>query len=333
MAQKPEKFNSDGKIEVVLTYDSSERTFWASQKQMAEMFNVGVNTINEHIKTIEKESGITATIRNFRIVQLEGNRKVNREVIHYNHKMILLVGFRCHSERALAYQEWATEVLFREVMQEKRDEEKESYKFLKKALCMSTDYGRNSQKTSLSFSIMQNMTLYAAAGATAAAILLERANAHKPNVGLTTFKGKKVPTKKDVEIAKNYLVESELVHMTKTSQAFMLAIEIATTGRKKHQYTMDEILQEYTEFLIKYHQEVLEPGKPFIPSEYAKSYAKSQREEYIRLMKQNLPAIQTGNYLPESNQDTLTEEEMLEWKRFWEQADESELWDNDMDDV
>ena len=98
---------------ISLRADSTLETIWATQKQMAELFDVELPTINEHIKSIFScdELSQEATIRKFRIVQTEGTRQVNRDVIHYNLDMIISVGYRVNSKQATNFRKWATSVL------------------------------------------------------------------------------------------------------------------------------------------------------------------------------------------------------------------------------
>ena len=93
--------------------DSKAETLWASQAQIAEVFEVSIKTINEHIVNIYKASELieSGTIRKFRIVQTEGKRNVEREVLHYNLDLIISVGYRVNSMRATQFRQWATGVL------------------------------------------------------------------------------------------------------------------------------------------------------------------------------------------------------------------------------
>lgn len=178
MTHKVQNFNPDGQGEIPLVYDPENRTFWASQKQMALIFDMAVNTINEHIKAVLKEMDADSVIRKIRIRADDGKMY---QVNHYNHDVTLTVGFRCHSAKARAYQRWATDVLFREIMQEKRDEERDAYRPLIKTMRMASDYSSNSDETRHAFATMQDMMHYATVGLTAAGILLGRANAQKQN--------------------------------------------------------------------------------------------------------------------------------------------------------
>ena len=99
----------DTKIDVYFEDD----TIWMTQKHIAELYQVDVRTINEHIKNIYAENELeeTSTIRNFRIVRLEGSRNVTREIMHYNFDMILAVGYRVRSNVGIHFRRWASGIL------------------------------------------------------------------------------------------------------------------------------------------------------------------------------------------------------------------------------
>ncbi len=101
----------DGELELKTSIDSE--TIWLTQKQIAELFDKDIRTINEHIKFIYKEEELVenSTIRNFRIVQKEGNREVARDVLHYNLDVIISIGYRANSKKATKFRQWATKVL------------------------------------------------------------------------------------------------------------------------------------------------------------------------------------------------------------------------------
>lgn len=214
---------------------------WLSQKLLAELFGIGVNTVNYHIKEIYKEEELRpeATIRKYRIVQTEGERQVFREVDFYDLRMILAVGYRVRSHRGVQFRQWATERLqeyvvkgftldderlsgpggmdyFDELLERIRairSSEKRFYQKIRDIYILSADYDPQHPMTQEFFKTVQNKLLYAVTGSTAAEIIHERANATLPNMGLTTWngarRGKKL-TKNDVEIAKNYLNHEEI---------------------------------------------------------------------------------------------------------------------------
>ena len=213
-----------------------DETVWLSQKLIAVLFEVEVNTINYHIKEILKSrEQKEATIRNFRIVQIEGKRQVERDVEFYNLDMIISVGFRVNSDRALQFRQWATNVLhdfairgyvldkerlkngaffskkyFDDLLAEIRGiraSERTFYQKITDIYATAMDYDKNAETTKKFFATVQNKLHFAIHGQTAAELIVSRANAEKQHMGLSTWKN--APTgkiiKTDVSIAKNYL--------------------------------------------------------------------------------------------------------------------------------
>ncbi len=217
---------------------------WLSQKLLAELFGIGVNTVNYHIKEIYKEKELRpeATIRKYRIVQTEGERQVFREVDFYDLRMILAVGYRVRSHRGVQFRQWATERLqeyvikgftldderlskpggvdyFDELLDRIRairSSEKRFYQKIKDIYTLSADYAPENPITQEFFKTVQNKLLYAVTGSTAAEIIHKRANASKPNMGLATWDGAgrgKTLIRRDVEISKNYLNHEEIKNL------------------------------------------------------------------------------------------------------------------------
>ena len=214
-------------------------TVWMTQKAIATLYQKGVNTVNEHIKNIYAEGELqkSATIRKNRIVQLEGNREVEREVSFYNLEMIIAIGYRVRSHRGTQFRQWATERLneylvkgftmdddrlkeirnfgqdyFDELLERIRDiraSEKRFYQKIADIYATSIDYDSRSSITQEFFATVQNKLHFAIHGQTAAELITSRAKAEDKNMGLTSWKGDKV-RKQDVTIAKNYLNENEL---------------------------------------------------------------------------------------------------------------------------
>lgn len=222
------------RLEVFLEDD----TVWLSQRQLADLYQVGVNTINYHIKQIylDGELNNKATIRTYRIVQSEAKREVTRSVEFYNLEVILAVGYRVRSHRGVEFRQWATERLkeyivkgftldderlkgfntltdyFDELLARIRDiraSEKRAYLRIREIFALAVDYDPQSLAAQLFFATMQNKMHYAATGKTAAEIVAESADATKANMGLTNWKGS-VVRKGDVAIAKNYLDAREI---------------------------------------------------------------------------------------------------------------------------
>ena len=103
----------DGEVELEIKLDHEGQTIWLTQAQMADLFNVKVNTVNHHISEVYEVGELKqdSTIRSYRIVRCEGSRDVEREISHYNLRMILAVGYRVRSDRGVQFRRWATEHL------------------------------------------------------------------------------------------------------------------------------------------------------------------------------------------------------------------------------
>lgn len=231
----------DGAVKIEIRYE--EETFWLTQKKLSELFGVEVQTINYHLKEIFKSGELPEhpTIRKIRIVQTEGSREVSREVEFYNLDAIIAVGYRVSSFQATQFRVWATGVLkeylikgfamddnrlkqgprfgedyFRELLDRIRVIRASERRFYQQitdiyAEC-SIDYRKDAEETLLFYKTVQNKLHWAITGKTAAELIAGRADAEKPNMGLTTWKnapeGKIL--KGDTAVAKNYLKEEEL---------------------------------------------------------------------------------------------------------------------------
>ena len=264
MVKKKESFpilmyqTEDGqtKLEVFLKND----TAWLTQKMMAELFQVTVPTINEHIKNIFDEGELTsqATVREFLIVQNEGTRQVSRQVDFFNLEMILAIGYRVRSRRGTQFRAWATERLneylvkgftmdderlkqgnnigsdyFDEILERIRDirsSEKRFYQKIRDIYKLAADYDPKAEETLEFFKIVQNKLHFAISGKTAAELINERVDAEKPNMGLTSWKGAKVRPG-DVTIAKNYLNEKELDQLNRIVSMYL---DFAEDQAKRH---------------------------------------------------------------------------------------------------
>lgn len=212
---------------------------WLNQKGLAELYQTTPQNITLHIRNIyaDGELDCTATCKDYLQVQNEGGREVSRYMAYYNLEMILAIGYRVRSHRGVQFRRWATEKLteflqkgfvlddarfkdgkafgrdyFDELLERIRDirsSEKMFYRKIKEIYSLSVDYDPHAAITQEFNATVQNKLHYAAHGKTAAELISERADADKPNMGLTNWKGSKVRIA-DVEIAKNYLQEPEL---------------------------------------------------------------------------------------------------------------------------
>mgnify|MGYP000927954301 CR=1 FL=1 len=292
----------DTRLEVRL----EDATVWLSQKMMANLYQKDVRTINEHIKSIYAEGELDpeATIRKFRIVQKEGEREVARQIDFYNLEMILAVGYRVKSHRGTQFRRWATERLreylvkgfvmdderlkegrglgadyFDELLERIRDiraSEKQFYRKITEIYSLAVDYDPNAEITHEFYAGVQNKLHWAITGHTAAELIAERAAAIKPNMGLTSWKGKKV-RQADVTVAKNYLSEEELRSLNRIVAMYLDYAE-DQAERRKPMY-MRDWAQKLDAFLQFNGREVLrDAGR--ISTEVAKSLALSEYEKY-----------------------------------------------------
>lgn len=286
-----------------------DENIWLTQKMMAQLYDVSVPTINEHIKKIYADSELEqgATIRNFRIVQTEGSREVCREVAHYDLQMIIAVGFKVNSERAVQFRKWVNGIAkeytikgwamdderikrgtylsdkyFEEQLERIRDiraSERLFYQKVTDIYATSVDYDRNSATTKRFFQTVQNKMHYAVHRHTAAELIVERADAKKEHMGLTTWsaapEGKIVRT--DVTVAKNYLTEEELRHLDRLVTMYL---DYAEEQTERHiPMTMQDWAKRLDGFLEFNGRELLMgPGK--ISAEQAKLHAETEFEKY-----------------------------------------------------
>lgn len=297
--------NKEEGIEVLY----QDETLWLTQKTMSILFDVDIRTINEHLKNIYSQGEVdkNTTIRKNRIVQKEGNRNISREVFIYSLDAIISVGYRVNSVRATQFRQWCTFILrqfairgyvidkkrmengsfinedyFEHLLAEIREirlSERRFYQKLTDIYATSIDYTLNAPTTRLFFKKVQNKMHYAVHGHTAAELIVERADAEKEHMGLTTWEkapnGKIVKT--DVSIAKNYLKEEELESMGRLVNAFL---DLAEDRAKRHiPMTMEDWAKRIDKFLDSDDRPVLnDSGK--VSTEQAKDYAETEFEKY-----------------------------------------------------
>ena len=268
-----------------------DENIWLTQKMMATLYDVGLPTINEHIKKIyaDHEQDEAATIRKFRIVQNEGGRQVTRSVNHYNLQMIIAVGFKVNNQRAVRFRVWANQIVeqytikgwamdeerlknggtvltkkyFEEQLERIREiriSERNFYQKLTDIYATSLDYDRNALTTKEFFAKVQNKMHYAVHRHTAAELIYERADAEKPHMGLHTWKD--APNgkikKSDVSVAKNYLTYDEVETLNRLVTMFLDDAELR--ARDRVLTSMEDCERALDQFLRYNRREVL-PGK------------------------------------------------------------------------
>lgn len=292
----------DGKSRIQVRLEDG--TVWLSQRLIAELFQVAVHTVNEHIKNIYAEGEVPteATIRNFRIVQKEGLREVARDVEFYNLDLIMAVGFRVRSERGTQFRRWATEKLkeyivkgfvidnerlkepggldyFDDLLEQIRDiraSEKRFYQKIRDIYKLAIDYRPDAEETHEFFQIVQNKLHWAVAGHTAAEIIHGRASANKPNMGLTSWKGSKV-RRGDVTVAKNYLTGEEITQLNKIVNMYLDYAE-EQARRRKVLYMKD--WRDKLDAFLKFHEHEILKDAGRVSMEVAQNLALEEYDKF-----------------------------------------------------
>lgn len=287
-----------------------DENIWLTQKMMATLYDVTVSAINQHLKRIFADNELTreATVKQYLIVQTEGNREVRREVEHYNLQAIIAVGFKIENERAVQFRKWANQIVkdytiqgwamdvdrlkhggsvldneFFERQLEKireiRFSERKFYQKITDIYATALDYDPTATATKRFFAAVQNKLHYAIHGQTAAEVIVDRADHRKENMGLTHWEG--APHGKihkyDVSIAKNYLNEFELAQMERIVSAYLDMAELQ--AMRKIPMTMEDWEKRLAGFLTLWDREILQDaGK--VTAELAKAHAESEFEKY-----------------------------------------------------
>ncbi|MCO5053191.1 MAG: virulence RhuM family protein [Verrucomicrobiae bacterium] len=300
----------DGRTRIQCRFQNE--TVWLSQALIAELFQVTVPTVNEHLKGIfaEGELAAAATIRNFRIVRTEGRREVTRDIEHYNLDAILAVGFRVRSHRGTQFRQWAIGRLneylvkgftmdderlknppgkgqkdyFDEQLERIRDIRSSERRFYQKVLdiyATSVDYTPDTEMSQRFFATVQNKMHWAAHGQTAAEVIHARVDAGKPFMGLQTTRPGGIIRKEDVSIAKNYLDAEELGTLNRIVNAYIEFAELRALQRKA--MTMRDWIAKLDEFLKLSEHELLDhAGKT--TAEQAQIKAELEYDRYRKLL-------------------------------------------------
>ena len=286
-----------------------DENIWLTQKMMAQLYDVSLSTINEHIKKIYGDSELaeSATIRKFRIVQTEGSRQVCREIVHYNLQMIIAVGFKVNNDRAVRFRKWSGQIVkdytiqgwvmdkerlkkghmftdeyFERQLQNIREIRLSERKFYQKVTDLyatAFDYDKDAKTTKKFFQTVQNKMHWAVHRHTAAELIVERANAEKEHMGLTTWEaapnGKII--KADVSIAKNYLNDEEMSYMERIVSLYLDYAELQ--AERQIPMSMEDWAKRLDGFLEFNGNEIL-TGAGKISAEQAKLYAETEFEKY-----------------------------------------------------
>lgn len=269
------------RIEVRLEGDS----VWLAQRQIAELYQVSVPTVNEHLANAYAEGELEPerTIRKFRMVQTEGAREVRRLVDHYSLAAILAVGYRVRSPRGVQFRQWASQRLseylvkgfamdderlkrgpddgyFEELLARIRDIRSSERMFWRKVLdiyATSIDYDPAAEASQRFFQTVQNKMHWAAHGHTAAEVVVARADAGQPNMGMTSTSADH-PRKQDAPVAKNYLQADELEALNRIVTAYLEFAELQALNRQP--MTMAGWIAKLDDFLRLSGRELLTHG-------------------------------------------------------------------------
>jgi len=295
--------SGQGGIEAVY----ADENVWLTQKMMGQLYDVGVNTINYHLKKVFSDSELqeSSVIRKFRITAADGK---TYEAQHYNLAAIIAVGYKVNSERAVQFRKWATGIIesftikgfamdderlkndgsvlgqkyFEEQLHRIREirlSERKFYQKITDIYATAIDYDSTALATKRFFAAVQNKLHYAIHGQTASEVIVSRADHRKEHMGLTSWEG--APTGKihkyDVSVAKNYLSDSELAQMQRIVSAYLDMAEAQALRRIP--MTMADWEARLSGFLKLWDREVLQDaGK--VTAELAKQHAETEFEKY-----------------------------------------------------
>ncbi len=293
----------DGGVEAVY----ADENVWLTQKMMGVLYNVGTNTINYHLHKLYEDGEIeeNSVIRKFRITANDGK---DYNTLHYNLKAIIAVGNKVDSPKAVQFRKWANTIIeeytvkgyamdderlkkggsiltkeyFEQLLERIREirlSERKFYQKITDIYATSIDYDPSSKETKRFFAAVQNKLHYAVHGYTAAELIVERADADKTNMGLTSWEGS--PNSKihkyDVSIAKNYLSEEELNILSRMVTAYLDLAE--SMALRNIPMTMADWEIRLDGFLTLMDHEILK-DKGKVTAEEAKLYAETEFEKY-----------------------------------------------------
>ncbi len=294
----------DGKIKIDVRFQ--DETVWLTQQLMAELFQTTKQNISLHIRNIHEEGELEpeATVKEFLTVQKEGARSVQRKIEYYNLDMIISVGYRVKSHVATRFRQWATQQLreyiikgfvldderlkqgvnigsdyFDEILERIRDirsSEKRFYQKIRDIYKLAVDYDPKAEETLEFFKIVQNKLHFAISGKTAAELISGRADASKPNMGLTTWKGVKV-RHGDVTIAKNYLNEKE---MEQLNRIVTMYLDYAEDQARRHRQVFMRDWRKKLDAFLKFNERDILEHAGTVTKEVADALALEQYEVF-----------------------------------------------------
>lgn len=286
-----------------------DETVWLTQADMAELFQTTKQNISLHLQNIfeDQELNREVTVKKYLTVRKEGTREVRRELEYYNLESIIAVGYRVRSHRGTQFRRWATERLreylvkgfvmdddrlkagggligdyFDELLERIRDirtSENRFYKKITDIYSLSVDYDPRAEISRQFFATVQNKLHWAIRGHTAAELISERADAEKPNMGLTSWQGANV-RKKDVSVAKNYLHEDELRRLNRIVTMYLDYAE--DQAERRQPMTMQDWVEKLDAFL-QFNQRAVLENAGTVTHAVAKALAEEAYEQFNRV--------------------------------------------------
>jgi hypothetical protein len=317
---------ADGRASVSLY--AKDGMVWMNQNQLAKLFDTSVPNISMHIANIlkEKELDENSVVKQYLTTAADGK---DYQVTYYSLEMVLAIGFRVRSKRGTQFRIWANQHLkdymikgfvmdderlknpdgrpdyFDELLErirEIRASEKRFYQKVRDLFALSSDYDRTDKATQMFFAETQNKLLYAVAGKTAAEIILDRADADKSNMALTSWKGS-VVRKQDIFIAKNYLNEDEIDTLNRLVVIFLETAELRAKNR--YDITM-KFWHENVDRILAFNEKPLLKGKGTI--------SKAEMEEKVREIYRMFDVKRKKYEAIQADQEDLAELKLLEEK-------------------
>ncbi len=292
--------SSDGKSRVSLL--ARDGSVWLNQAQLAELFATSIPNVSQHINNIlkEKELNPDSVVKNYLTTAADGKPY---QVKFYSLEMILAIGFRVRSIRGVQFRQWANRNLaeylrkgfiidderlknpdgrpdyFDELLARIRNiraSEKRFYQKVRELFALSNDYDKTDKATQMFYAETQNKLLYAITGQTSAEIVMARADASAPNMGLTSWEGS-VVRKQDVIIAKNYLTNDELDSLNRLVVIFL---ETAEFRAKNHQDLTMNFWRENVDKILLSNDQRLLPNAGTVSKIQKNEFARRVYEEF-----------------------------------------------------
>lgn len=284
-----------------------DENIWLTQKMMAELYGVSVPAINQHLKKIFADGELSeeSVIKHYLITASDGK---NYNTKHYNLQATIAVGFKIENERAVQFRKWANGIVkdytiqgwvmdeerlkyggtvltkdyFEKQLEKIREirlSERRFYQKITDLYATALDYDPSAKATKRFFAAVQNKLHYAVHGQTAAEVIVDRADAEKEHMGLTSWDGSpngKIH-KSDVTVAKNYLSQTELDQMARIVSAYL---DMAEMQASRHiPMTMEDWEKRLDGFLTLWDRDILkDAGK--VSAIMAKTYAETEFEKY-----------------------------------------------------